>query len=421
MADGEQDANSQDADSQAALPPTPRSESQPGAVGPPRVSAPAPRSEPEPRVEVVASVPGPVAEFLRSARQSTALPDDPVAAFDELYRRQARALTRQALLLSGHRQVAERAVRWAFHQAWQHWPKVLAATDPTRTVRATVYEYALSPWHQFHPGRRRPQPYPMAPADRAVLEAFLGLPRSYRAALLLHYGLGLTLPETATEVECSTQAAAGRVTHGRAAMEEDWPLLARTPRRQRGAVLARTLRELAAAQPVRPLPPRLVRRESLRTTRRWTRASIGLTAAVTAATVFTLLTTETGGSPSDKPVRTPPRTFAPVSLPGGPSTGVGTGTGTGTGPSAGTGMRTGVDAAAGTTTTERGPGRGPDLGQGGGVGSDITRTSDADKAGRAHRKPAGGAGHAYLPQLRSTNERVHLRDFQQQEKWERNS
>ncbi|MFI0864542.1 sigma factor-like helix-turn-helix DNA-binding protein [Streptomyces smyrnaeus] len=421
VADGDQDANSQDANSQATLPPTPRSESQPGAVGPPRVSAPAPRSEPEPRVEVVASVPGPVAEFLRSARQSTALPDDPVAAFDELYRRQARALTRQALLLSGHRQVAERAVRWAFHQAWQHWPKVLAATDPTRMVRATVYEYALSPWHQFHPGRRRPQPYPMAPADRAVLEAFLGLPRSYRAALLLHYGLGLTLPETATEVECSTQAAAGRVTHGRAAMEEDWPLLARTPRRQRGAVLARTLRELAAAQPVRPLPPRLVRRESLRTTRMWTRASIGLTAAVTAATVFTLLTTETGGTPSDKPVRTPPRTFAPVSLPGGPSTGVGTDTGTGTGTGAGTSMRTGVDAAAGTTTVERGPGRGPDLGQGGGVGSDTTRTSDADKAGRAHRKPAGGAGHAYLPQLRSTNERVHLRDFQQPQKWERNS
>ncbi|MGI5349321.1 RNA polymerase sigma factor [Streptomyces sp. CA-250714] len=318
-------------------------------------------------------MPGPVADFVRSARQTGALPDDPVAAFDELYLWQARPLTRQAFLLCGHRRLAERAVRWAFHQAWQHWPKVLSAGDPTRTVRATVYDYALSPWHRFHPGRRTPRAYPGPPDDRAVLEAFLGLPRSYRAALLLHYGLGLTLPETAAEVECSTEAAAGRVTHGRAALEECWPLLARTPRPQRGAVLAETLRELVAAQPVHPLPPRLVRRGSLRTTRLWTRASIGLTAMVTAATAFTLLTTETGGGPREQPVvRTPPRTFAPVTLLGGPGTA-----------------------------------------WGGETGSGATRTSDEDTAGRAHHGPAGGAGQAYLPQLRSTNERVHLDDFRQ--------
>ncbi|WP_443277147.1 RNA polymerase sigma factor [Streptomyces sp. 8N114] len=330
---------------------------------------------------MVTTVPGPVAEFVRSARQPQELPDDPVGAFDELYLWQARALTRQAFLLCGHRRVAERAVRWAFHQAWQHWPKVLAAGDPTRTVRAKTYDYALSPWHRFHPGRRTPRAYPGPPADRAVLAAFLGLPRSYRAALLLHYGLGLTLPETAAEVECSTEAAAGRVTHGRAALEGDWPLLAQTPRRQRGAVLARTLRELAAAQPVRPLPPRLVRHDSLRTTRLWTRASIGLTAAVTAATAFTLLTTETGSGPAEKPVvRTPPRTFAPVTLPAGPGAGAGTG-----------------------------------LGAEAGAGTGITRTSDVHKAGRAHQGPAGGAGHAYLPQLRSTNERVHPHEARQQD------
>ncbi|MBE9498013.1 hypothetical protein IHE61_02190 [Streptomyces sp. GKU 257-1] len=130
---------------------------------------------------MVAEVPGPVEDFVRSARRTTtALPDDPVAAFDELYLWQARALTRQALLLCGHRRVAERAVRWAFHQAWQHWPKVLAGGDPTRTVRATVYDYALSPWHQFHPRHRRPEVCRGSSADSAVLEAFLELPRSYR-------------------------------------------------------------------------------------------------------------------------------------------------------------------------------------------------------------------------------------------------
>jgi DNA-directed RNA polymerase specialized sigma24 family protein len=294
---------------------------------------------------VVAAISSPLEHFLRSAQQPEKLPNDPVTAFDELYLRQARPLTQQAFVLCGHRRVAERAVRWAFHQAWQHWPQVLAASVPTRTVRTSVYEYALSPWHQFHPCCRRPQPYPGRPADRTVLEAFLGLPRSYRAALLLHYGLGLSLPETAAEAECSFEAAAGRITHGRAALEECWPMLAHTPRWQRGAVLARTLRELAVAQPVRPIPPRLVRRGSLRTTQMWTRASIGLTATVTAATAFTLLTAHGDGGRPEEPVKAP------------------------------------------------------------------THTSDALQPERPHERSAGGPGNAYLPQLRSTNERVHMDDF----------
>ncbi|WP_369207775.1 sigma factor-like helix-turn-helix DNA-binding protein, partial [Streptomyces sp. PU-14G] len=352
-------------DEGARTAPTPRSAPRTGEVPQaPRVSAPAPRrSDAEPRVEVVARVAGPVDDFVRTAAQPQELPSDPVEAFDELYLRQARALTRQAFLLSGHRRVAERAVRWAFHQAWQHWPKVLAGSDPTRTVRATVYEYALSPWHQFHPLRRMPQAYSGPPEDRAVLEAFLGLPRSYRAALLLHYGLGLTLPETAAEVECSTEAAAGRVTHGRAALEESWPPLRELPRRRRGAVLAHTLRELAVAQPVRPVPPRLVRRRSFRTTRLWTRASLGLTATVTAATVLTLVTAESA-QPPRKPAGVVPRTFAPETFPG----------------------------------------------------ASVLRTTRTSEEGRdrqhAEAKRSAPSDRAYLPQLRSTNERVDLHDFQ---------
>ncbi|WP_173872440.1 RNA polymerase sigma factor, partial [Streptomyces albus] len=324
-----------------------------------------------PHVEVRAGVAGPVDDFVRTAGPPPSLPSDPVAAFDELYLWQARALTRQAYLLSGHRRVAELAVRWAFHQAWQHWPKVLAAGDPARTVRATAYDYALSPWHRFHPRRRSPDACPGPPEDRALLEAFLGLPRSYRAALLLHYGLGLTLPETAAEAECSIEAAAGRVTHGRAALEEGWPTLARTPRRQRGAVLARTLRELAVAQPVRPVPPRLVRRGSLRTTRLWTRASVGLTATVAAATAFTLMTTDTGRPPkSPAPV---PRTFAPATFPG--------------------------EMEGRTTRT-----------------SDTGGAGETGPGGRVHEEHAERgepADHAYLPQLRSTNKRVEPHDFPQ--------
>ncbi|MEU3963348.1 hypothetical protein AB0F42_26675 [Streptomyces buecherae] len=90
------------------------------------------------------------------------VPTSPAAAFDALYVRHAPALTRQAYLLTGGSQLAEEAVEYAFQLAWQRWPKVAADHDPAGWVRAAVYEFALSPWHQFRPERKKP---PRAPAD----------------------------------------------------------------------------------------------------------------------------------------------------------------------------------------------------------------------------------------------------------------
>ncbi|WP_254392551.1 hypothetical protein [Streptomyces buecherae] len=90
------------------------------------------------------------------------VPTSPAAAFDALYVRHAPALTRQAYLLTGRSQLAEEAVEYAFRLAWQQWPKVAVDRDPAGWVRAAVYEFALSPWHQFRPERKKP---PRAPAD----------------------------------------------------------------------------------------------------------------------------------------------------------------------------------------------------------------------------------------------------------------
>ncbi|MFF5716910.1 hypothetical protein [Streptomyces buecherae] len=89
------------------------------------------------------------------------VPTSPAAAFDALYVRHAPALARQAYLLTGRPQLAEEAVEYAFQLAWQQWPKVAVDRDPAGWVRAAVYEFALSPWHQLRPERKKP---PRAPA-----------------------------------------------------------------------------------------------------------------------------------------------------------------------------------------------------------------------------------------------------------------
>ncbi|WP_326688477.1 MULTISPECIES: hypothetical protein [unclassified Streptomyces] len=345
-------------------------------------AAPAPRAAPQPH-NAEPPVRGPEDDFARTAVPEP-LEGGPVEAFDQLYVRQARALTRQAFLLCGHRRVARRAVAWAFHQAWQRWPEVMASSDPAGWVRATAYEYALSPWHQLHPGHRRPEAYPGPPEDKAMLEAFLRLPRLYRAALLLFDGLGLTLPDTAAETEASTRATAARVNHARAALALGWPELRETPDEERAALVGRRLRELAAAQPVRPVPSRLVRRGSEFTTRRWTRASVGLTATVTAATVFTLLTVDSDGA-SREPAKWPysRSVFLPETAPAG------------TGPAVPL-----PDGSASVSASVR-PG-GP---------ASAASAPATPRSGRPLPGPAEPATHAYLPQLRSTNERVQLEDF----------
>ncbi len=90
-------------------------------------------------------------------------PTSPAAAFDALYVRHAPALTSQAYLLTGRSQLAEEAVECAFQLAWQRWPEVAVDRDPAGWVRAAVYEFALSPWQQLRPERKKP--LRAAPAD----------------------------------------------------------------------------------------------------------------------------------------------------------------------------------------------------------------------------------------------------------------
>ncbi|WP_030747278.1 sigma factor-like helix-turn-helix DNA-binding protein [Streptomyces sp. NRRL F-5135] len=236
-------------------------------------------------------------------------PLTPGRAFDALYARNAPALLRQAYLLTGLRGLSQESVEHAFRLAWERWPEVATDRDPAGWVRAAAHEYALSPWHRMRHlreeadvadrkpdragrkarKRREEQPAEPArdegPADRALREALLDLPPTYRRAVLLYDGLGLDLPETAAETEASTAAAASRLTHARAALAERLPELADP------ALLHARLGALtrAAAPAVIP-PPRTVRTACERRARRLTRSAVAFTVLIIGATSFTLAT-----------------------------------------------------------------------------------------------------------------------------------
>ncbi|MFE9616465.1 sigma factor-like helix-turn-helix DNA-binding protein [Streptomyces sp. NPDC006384] len=230
----------------------------------------------------------------------------PAQAYDALYEFSAPALVRQTYLLTGRRELARESVERAFQLAWERWPEVARDRDPVGWVRATAYEYALSPWHRFRLRHRHPEPPPADPGDRTLLNAFLKLPPPRRRTLLLYDGVGLGLPETAAETEASTPAAAHRLLRAREALAERLPELA-DPQ-----VLHRRLAELASAERLRASGPPVVRAGSERRVRFWTRAAIAFTAALVGSTALTLQTAPTRYEPpvpQGEAVRgVPPRT-----------------------------------------------------------------------------------------------------------------
>ncbi|MFF3936154.1 helix-turn-helix domain-containing protein [Streptomyces phaeofaciens] len=237
----------------------------------------------------------------------------PAQAFDALYAFCAPALVRQAYLLSGRRELARESVERAFQIAWQRWPEVAVDPDPAGWVRATAYEYALSPWHRFRPRYRHPEPPPADAADRALLDVLLALPPSQRRTLLLYDGVGLGLPETAAETEASTPATASRLLHARRAVAARLPGLADP------AALHRRLAEVASVERLRAPKPPAVRMGSERRARFWTRAAIAFTVTIIGATALTLRTAPTQYEPPVPPGETvqgiPPRP-APGTLSG---------------------------------------------------------------------------------------------------------
>ncbi|WP_329028505.1 helix-turn-helix domain-containing protein [Streptomyces sp. NBC_01423] len=236
----------------------------------------------------------------------------PAEAFDALYQHAASALFRQTYLLTGRHTLSRAAVAKAFELAWERWPEVAVDRDPVGWVRAAAYEYAMSPWRRLNREHRRPDPPPEAPDSRALLDALLALPPSYRRTLVLHDGVGLGLPDTAAETEASTRAAAGRLVTARAAVAERLPEVAGTTSPDaRSALIHEHLGTLARSRPAASLPvPELIRTGSERKAQLWARTAIAFTVLIVGLTLITLATAprkyETPPSPAQKVGGVPP-------------------------------------------------------------------------------------------------------------------
>ncbi|MEU6315660.1 helix-turn-helix domain-containing protein [Streptomyces sp. NPDC047014] len=222
---------------------------------------------------------------------------DPAEAFDALYARAAPALARQAYLLTGRRLLALESVDRAFTQAWDQWPEVAADPDPVGRVRALAYEYALSPWNRLRRTYRHPDRPPVDPADRILLDALLALPVVHRRTVLLYDGVGLDLPDTAAETEATTPATGNRLLHAHADLADRVPELADVPPDKLSAVLRQLLASLRPPFALEPRPAAAVRTGGERRVRRWTRATLSLTAMITMATAYTAATAPTGYEP----------------------------------------------------------------------------------------------------------------------------
>ncbi|NEB16302.1 helix-turn-helix domain-containing protein [Streptomyces coelicoflavus] len=264
--------------------PDPVPESAPGS---------APESVPESTLEP-APEPEPGPEPVPEARPAP-VPLTPAQAFDALYEFGAPALVRQTYLLTGRREQAREAVERAFQAAWEHWPEVARDRDPVGWVRATAYEYALSPWQRLRPRHRRPEPPPADPGDRTLLNTLLRLPPRHRRTLVLYDGVGLDLPETAAETEASTPTTANRLLRAREAVAGRLPALA-DPQ-----MLHRRLAELASNERLGAARPHAVRGDGERRARFWTRAAIAFTAALVGTTALTVRTAPTHYEPPVSP------------------------------------------------------------------------------------------------------------------------
>lgn len=240
-------------------------------------------------------------------------PLTPAQAFDALYAFCAPALVRQTYLLTGRRELARESVERSFQLAWQRWPEVARDRDPAGWVRATAYDFALSPWHRFRPRYRHPEPPPADSSDRALLDVLLKLPPPQRRTLLLYDGVGLDLPETAAEAEASTPATARRLLHARATIADRLPPLSDP------VELHHRLADLASAERLRAAKPPTVRTVSEHRARFWTRAAIAFTVTLIGTTALTLRTAPTQYEPPVPPgatVRGVPPRVAPGPLSG---------------------------------------------------------------------------------------------------------
>ena len=147
------------------------------------------------------------------------------ADFDEFYRAGRRRVLGYVYVLTGDVTEAQDVVQEAFVRAWQRWATVGRYPDPESWVRVVAARIAISRWRR---GRSRARAYARhgapAPIDgptpdtMVLVDALRRLPANQRTALALHYVLGMSVADIASETDVAVGTVKARLSRGRAAL-----------------------------------------------------------------------------------------------------------------------------------------------------------------------------------------------------------
>jgi len=131
--------------------------------------------------------------------------------FDELYRRDFRALVALAAGLSGSRSAAEELVQEAFLAAHRRWERIAAYDDPSAWIRRVVVNRSVSVVRRrmaegralTRVGGRRVLPDALPERDEAVWCAVRALPKRQAQVVALYYVEDHSVAEIARVLECA--------------------------------------------------------------------------------------------------------------------------------------------------------------------------------------------------------------------------
>ena len=132
-------------------------------------------------------------------------------SFDELYRRDFRALVALAYGLSGSRAAAEELAQEAFVDAHRHWDKIGAYADPSAWLRRVVVNRSVSALRRrvaegralTRLGNRPVLPAVLPEVDEEVWRAVRTLPSRQAQVVALHYVDDRSVTDIADILDCA--------------------------------------------------------------------------------------------------------------------------------------------------------------------------------------------------------------------------
>jgi RNA polymerase sigma-70 factor (ECF subfamily) len=127
--------------------------------------------------------------------------------FDAFYTDSWGRLFAQAYVLTGDRETAKDLTQEALVRAWRRWDRIAGYENPEGWTRRVLHNLCIESWRRATT-RDAAVLQPMASESPEIpvhhhelAQAMRALPGRQARALLLHDGLGLTVPETAAELD----------------------------------------------------------------------------------------------------------------------------------------------------------------------------------------------------------------------------